>query len=67
MLTYAKLRGRIVEKFGSQSNFAEKIGISQVSLSRKLNCETGFSQKDIVEWAKVLEIDISEYGLYFFT
>ncbi len=67
MLTYAKLRGRIVEKYGSQSNFAKEIGISEVALSRKLKCTIGLSQKDILEWAKVLEIDKDDYGAYFFT
>lgn len=27
--------------------------------------KTGFSQKDIVEWARLLDIDKSEYGQYF--
>lgn len=67
MPTYSKLRGRIVEKFGSQVRFAEAIGISQVSLSRKLNCEVGFSQKEIVKWAELLDIKTKDYGLYFFT
>lgn len=67
MPTYAKLKGRIIEKFGSQKRFAEYIGLSQTSLSRKMNCETGFSQEDIIKWAKILEIDRSDYGTYFFT
>ena len=33
--TYNKLRGRIIEKYGSQSAFADEIGRSQVSVSRK--------------------------------
>ena len=41
MLTYAKLKGRIVEKYGSQREFAKAIGISEVAMSRKMNCETG--------------------------
>lgn len=64
---YRKLRGRIIEKFGSQDNFAKVIGISNNSLSKKLNCKTGFSQSDITNWSKLLEIDSSEYGAYFFT
>lgn len=67
MLTYSKLKGRIVEMYGSQSKFADAIGISKVALSRKLNCMTGFSQKDIEEWAKALEINKEDYGAYFFT
>lgn len=64
--TYSKLKGRIVEIFGSQSAFAGKLGISVNSVSRKLNCKTGFSQHDIEEWSRLLNIQLSEYGDYFF-
>ena len=46
---YDKLRGRIIEKCGSQAKFADKIGLSQNSVSRKLNCDVGFSQTDIAD------------------
>ena len=65
--TYNKLRGRIVEKYGSQYAFADKLGSSQVTVSRKLQCKTEFSQEDMNEWAGLLDIDLSEYGTYFFT
>jgi len=64
---YAKLRGRIIEKFGTLYAFAEKIGISNVGMSKKLNGKIGFSQQDIEEWAKELEIPKAEYIDYFFT
>ena len=67
MFKYAKLRGLIVEKYGSQRTFAKRLGISDISLSRKMNCETGFSQKDIVKWSELLGIDKNDYGTYFFT
>lgn len=63
---YNKLRGRIIEKYGSQSKFAEKIGISQQSLSKKMNCKIGFSQEDIVLWGGLLDILPEEYSVYFF-
>ena len=66
MYSYNKLRGRIVEKFGTQAHFAEILGVSKVSLSRKMTCETGFSQSDIEEWAKLLDISKDEYAEYFF-
>ena len=34
---FSKLRGRIVEKFGKQEDFAKAVGISYVSLSKRLN------------------------------
>lgn len=64
---YRKLRGKIVEKYGSQEKFSEVLGISKNSLSLKLNGKTGFSQADIIKWSGLLDIDVSEYGEYFFT
>lgn len=63
---YNKLKGRITEKFGTRSNFAKALNLSENSLSLKLNCKTGFSQEDIDKWAELLDITIEEYGLYFF-
>lgn len=51
---YDKLRGRIIEKCGSQAKFADKIGLSQNSVSRKLNCDVGFSQTDMLNWATIV-------------
>ncbi len=65
--SYRKLRGKIIEVFGSQENFAKKLGISKNSLSKKLNCKSGFSQTDITKWSELLSIHSSEYGAYFFT
>ena len=67
MYQYKKLRGKIIEKFDTQEKFAKKIGISETSLSKKMQCKTGISQADMVLWARLLDINISEYGEYFFT
>ena len=64
---YAKLRGRIVEKFETQGKFAETVGISEVALSKKMNAKTSFSADDIKLWCEKLEIDVSEIGDYFFS
>lgn len=64
--TYDRLRGRIIEKYGSQEKFAEILGLSSNSMSKKMNGKTGFSQKDIVRWSQLLDIDKSEYSSYFF-
>lgn len=64
---YNKLRGRIVEKYGSIRNFSKNLDISEVSVSKKMNGRTGFSQEDMDTWAKKLEISLDEYGEYFFT
>lgn len=65
--TYNKLKGRIVEKYGTRQQFASVLGISTTSLSKKLNGLTGFNQKDICVWCKLLDIPETDVGLYFFT
>lgn len=65
--SYDKLRGRIIEKYGSQEKFAEVLGISANSLSKKMTGKTGFSQKDIIVWSNLLDVDKTEYSEYFFT
>lgn len=67
MYKYNKLRGKIIEKYGTQEKFAKAVGISENSLSKKMHCKTGISQSDICLWGKLLDIPVSEYGEYFFT
>lgn len=63
---YSKLRGRIIEKYGTHEKFAEKLGISRNSLSLKMTGKTGFSQADINRWSELLDIKTNEIGDYFF-
>lgn len=64
--TYNKLRGKIVEVYGSQQKFAEALGLSENSLSKKLNGKTQFRQADIQQWCSLLHIRIEDAGTYFF-
>ena len=66
--TYQKLRGRIVEKFGSIGAFADAVGISRTQMSKKLQGKAGISQADIVLWSKPEYLDIKqkEYSDYYF-
>ncbi len=64
--TYVKLRGRIIEKYGTLGRFADEVGLSRVSVSKKMNGESQFSKNDIVTWSRLLEIPPEEYGSYFF-
>lgn len=64
---YAKLRGRIVEKFGTQEKFAEALGISNTTMSLKMTGKRAFSQRDIIKWCELLDIDKLEAGSYFFS
>lgn len=62
---YSKLRGRIREVCGTETEFAEKMGISQVSLGAKLNNKTGFKNSEIKKACELLSIDIRDAGNYF--
>ena len=64
--TYDKLRGRIIEKYSSQAKFSEALGTSNITVSRKMSGNVGFSQKDMKKWGRLLDIDVSEFGEYFF-
>lgn len=64
---YSKLLGRIVEKVGTQYNFASKMGLSERSISLKLNGKVGWKQSEIVNACKILSIKDDEIPSYFFT
>ena len=64
--TYNKLKGRIIERYGSQEAFSKAIGMSPTSLSLKMTGQTGFSQRDIQKWSDLLDIQTEEIGDYFF-
>lgn len=63
---YNKLKGRIVEIFGSQREFAKKLSTSEQSVTAKLNEHTQFTQKDIILWSEKLGISENQVGTYFF-
>lgn len=64
---YRKLRGRIIEKYGTIGAFSKVVGISINSMSKKLTGKTQISQTDIVLWCELLDIPLSEVPEYFFT
>ena len=64
---YRKLRGRIIEKYGSQDKFAEAIGTTSVTVSKKMTGKVQFSQDDIILWCEALDIPLMEAGPYFFS
>lgn len=63
---YNKLRGKIREVFGTQEEFAEKLGIGRVSLSQRLNNILEFTQQEIFKSCRLLDIPLEEISLYFF-
>lgn len=64
---FSKLRGRIVEKYRSQAEFARKLEKVPLTVSRKLNGENPFTSDDIKVWCELLEIPAEEIQVYFFT
>lgn len=63
---YAKLKGRIKEKYGNQEVFAKAIGLTPTTLSFKINGKAKWKQDEIVKAAKLLEISQDEIVEYFF-
>lgn len=63
---YSKLLGKIKEKFGTQEQFAEALGMSRTTLSLRLNCKQQFSQSEIDKATTLLNLDKSEIPDYFF-
>lgn len=61
-----ELRGRIIQKFGSQGRFAKHIGKTEQTVTAKLNNRVQFTQNDILEWCNALDIQADEVGKYFF-
>lgn len=64
---YSKLRGRIVEKYGTIGNFCDEFGITQTAMSDKLNNRARFKQTDIMRIVSMLDIDFAKIPEYFFT
>jgi hypothetical protein len=64
---YSKLRGRIVEYFGSQTNFAKSLNLTKETLNKKLNNRVKFTQDEIRIMIDRLDIKKVEVEDYFFT
>ena len=65
-MSYSKLRGRIVEKFGTQGAFAEALVWREALLSAKLNGKSKWEFNEVMKVCELLEIPVSEAHLYFF-
>ena len=65
--SYNKLRGRIIEKYGTQSAFVKEFGVSENAFSQKMNNKTRFNSDDVIKIVKMLDIKENEIHQYFFT
>jgi hypothetical protein len=64
---FSKLRGKIREKFNTESAFAEAMEMSNPTLSAKLNGKVCWTDRDIVKACGLLDIPFEFIPVYFFT
>lgn len=66
---HSKLRGRMVEKFGSVSAVADQLGITPATMSSRLRNQTQFKASEIMMLcaSQCLDIPKAEVITYFFT
>ena len=65
-MRYAKLRGRIREKYGTLAKFSKDLGISYTSLVQRLGGKIEFKTSEIMKACDLLEIDYADAHKYFF-
>lgn len=65
---FRRLEGRIVERFGTRSAFAEKAGYTKSQLSARLNNRVDFGMSEIYELCvpELLDIPVADIPAYFF-
>ncbi len=64
---FSRLSGKIVEKYGTQYNFAIAIGLSERSLSLKLNNKVGWKDEEMERAIDLLGLELNDIPAYFFT
>ena len=63
---YDKLKGRIIEKFGTRYRFAEAMKWSERTLCLKLSGERPWKQTDICKAVELLDLAQEDIPKYFF-
>lgn len=64
---YDLLTNKIINKFTNLSNFSKNLGITEEKLLLKLDNKVEFEQSEITKTCDLLDIDIKEIKMYFFT
>jgi len=65
--SYNKLRGRIVEVYGSMEAFADAIGMHRVSVSQRINHKVEWNSSEIKMAIKALGLTDEDIPIYFFS
>lgn len=63
---YARLKGRIKERYGTQEAFAAAMAMSAAALSARLNSVTSFTQGEIDKACQLLSVPDGDIRSYFF-
>lgn len=63
---YSELKGKIVACYGSQEKFASALGVTPMTVYRKLSGKTAFTRDEMLKWSAALRIPKSKIGSYFF-
>lgn len=64
-MSYAKLRGKIKEVFGTQKAFADAMNMDSVTMSHRLNNKIEWKTSEIFKACNLLAIPLSENADYF--
>lgn len=67
MIDYSRLKGRIIEKFGTNQAFSDAMGWSLGTNGKKTTGKAAWSQDEIFRACDLLSIEHAEILLYFFT
>ncbi len=67
MYNYSRLLGLMKEKNITQENLAEAVGISEVTLNKKLKNNSQFKQNEMVAILNILGLPITNIVTIFFT
>lgn len=62
-----KLKGLMREKRITQADIAEKLGIKPCTVNQKLNNIRGMDLEEAEKICDILNIDVGDFGTYFFS
>lgn len=65
-MDYRKLKGKVVEVYGTQEAFANAMDMSVAAVSQRLRGAVDWKTPEIVKACELLKIELSEAWRYFF-